>query len=120
VPAASARSALLGHLHERFPGRVIDEAPAIDARIEDRAPGFQVFRVQPAHPGDWWLYVTSGRWESTQHDGHGVEFVLAAPRDEWPAWRHWRAASTKRRSTRSIRGGHPWSELTHAQAVERP
>ncbi|WP_433890640.1 suppressor of fused domain protein [Streptomyces sp. CA-111067] len=83
MPHPSARSALLGHLRERFPARVIDELPAIDARIDNRAPGFQVLRVHPAHPGDWWLHVTSGCWESTQHEGHGVEFVLAAPRDEW-------------------------------------
>ncbi|QKW25945.1 hypothetical protein HUT11_07335 [Streptomyces seoulensis] len=33
--------------------------------------------------GDWWLYVTSGCWEVTRHDGHGSEFFLAAPGDDW-------------------------------------
>lgn len=55
----------------------------MDGPIEDRVPGFRVFRIHPAYPGDWWLYVTSGCWEATQHDGHGAEFFLAAPRDEW-------------------------------------
>ncbi|WP_327187378.1 suppressor of fused domain protein [Streptomyces sp. NBC_01334] len=74
---------VLDHLRKTLPGRVIDEVPGVDGPIEDRAPGFRVFRVHPAHPGDWWLYVTSGCWESTQRDGHGAEFIRAAPRDEW-------------------------------------
>ncbi|MEU3459277.1 suppressor of fused domain protein [Streptomyces sp. NPDC006733] len=56
--------------------------PGVRGRIKDRVPGFRIFRVQPARQGDWWLYVTSGCWEATQHDGHGTEFFLAAPRDD--------------------------------------
>ncbi|MFE5628897.1 suppressor of fused domain protein [Streptomyces sp. NPDC056543] len=83
MPDTTARAALLEHLRRTLPGRVIDEVPGVKGPIEERVPGFRVFRVHPAHPGDWWLYVTSGCWEATQHDGHGTEFFLAAPRDDW-------------------------------------
>ncbi|WP_329493238.1 suppressor of fused domain protein [Kitasatospora herbaricolor] len=79
----AARTALLDHLRRTLPGRVIDEVAGVEGPIEDRVPGFRIFRIRPAHPGGSWLYVTSGCWESTQHDGHGTEFFLAAPRDEW-------------------------------------
>ncbi|MFE2557371.1 suppressor of fused domain protein [Streptomyces sp. NPDC059352] len=83
MPDTAARAALLDHLRRTLPGRVIDEVTGVDGPIEDRVPGFRVFRIHPAYPGDWWLYVTSGCWEATQLDGHGTEFFLAAPRDEW-------------------------------------
>ncbi|MFB6628352.1 suppressor of fused domain protein [Streptomyces sp. NPDC056362] len=82
VSPLAARAALRAHLQRHFPGRVIDELPGADGPIEERVPGFRVFRIQPAGPGEWWVYVTSGCWAATQEDGHGTEFFLAAPRDD--------------------------------------
>ncbi|SEL54356.1 suppressor of fused domain protein [Streptacidiphilus jiangxiensis] len=79
----AARAALLAHLRQRFPGRTVDELPGVRGPIKALVPGFRILRVHPARAGDWWLYVTSGCWEATQHHGHGLEFCLAAPRDEW-------------------------------------
>ncbi|MFD8376797.1 suppressor of fused domain protein [Streptomyces sp. NPDC059688] len=81
--ALAARAAMREHLRRQFPGRVIDELPGVEGPIEERVPGFRVFRVRPNRPGGWWVYVTSGCWAATQQDGHGTEFFLAAPRDEW-------------------------------------
>ncbi|PKW05985.1 Suppressor of fused protein (SUFU) [Streptomyces sp. 1222.5] len=81
--ALAARAALREHLHQHFPGQVIDELPGAEGPIAERVPDFRVFRVHPNRPGGWWVYVTSGCWAATQQDGHGTEFFLAAPRDEW-------------------------------------
>jgi len=79
----AARAALLEHLRGRFPGQVVEEMPGADGPIEDLVEGFRVFRIHPQQPGGWWLYVTSGCWAASQEDGHGLEFVLAAPADDW-------------------------------------
>jgi hypothetical protein len=83
MTVTTARAALRAHLQHHFPGQIIDELPGVEGPIEDRVPGFRVFRIHPAHPGDWWVYVTSGCWAATQEYGHGAEFFLAAPRDDW-------------------------------------
>jgi hypothetical protein len=79
----SARLALVDHLRNRFPDQLIDELPGVEGPIESRVPEFRIFRVNPRSAGDWWLYVSSGCWAATQRGGHGVEFFLAAPRDDW-------------------------------------
>ncbi|MEU4279231.1 hypothetical protein AB0F57_30510 [Streptomyces tanashiensis] len=48
MPNTAARSALLDHLRTTLPGRVIDEVAGADGPIEERVPGFRVFRVHPA------------------------------------------------------------------------
>ncbi len=76
---------LLAHLRARFPGRatiVLDSPPG---PVHRRLPAFHVARIAPAGSDDSWLYVTTGTWETTQHDGHGLEFILAAPQ---PSGRH--------------------------------
>ena len=83
MPDPAARAALLNHLRNHFPGQVIDEVSGVEGPIESRVPGFRVFRIHPTGPGNWWVYVTSGCWAATQEHGHGLEFVLAAPRDDW-------------------------------------
>jgi hypothetical protein len=79
----SAHLALLDHLRNRFPDQLIDDLPGVKGPIDSRVPDFRVFRVHPSSAGDWWLYVSSGCWAATQQDGHGLEFFLAAPRDDW-------------------------------------
>jgi len=83
VPDLAARAALLEHLRSLFPSQLIDEVPGVEGPIESRVPGFRVLRIHPAGSGGWWLYVTSGCWAATQEHGHGLEFVLVAPRDDW-------------------------------------
>lgn len=53
--------------------------PPTPGPIHSRVPNFHVFRLAPTPKEGDWLYVTAGLWEATQHDGHGLEFVLAAP-----------------------------------------
>ncbi|WP_157740242.1 suppressor of fused domain protein [Micromonospora auratinigra] len=79
----SAHVALLEHLRSVFPGQVIDELAGVEGPIESRVPGFRVYRIHPRVAGGWWLYVSSGCWAATQEHGHGLEFFLAAPRDDW-------------------------------------
>ena len=80
---AAARAALLNHLRAQFPGQVIDELPGVEGPIDDRVEDFRIFRVHPQRSGGWWLYVSCGCWAATQEHGHGLEFVLAAPADDW-------------------------------------
>lgn len=79
----AARAALLDHLQARFPGQVIDEVLGVPGPIEDLVEGFRIFRIHPRRAGGWWLYVSSGCWAATQEHGHGLEFVLTAPVDDW-------------------------------------
>ncbi|WP_426503333.1 suppressor of fused domain protein [Dactylosporangium sp. McL0621] len=74
TPAARA---LLEHLRARFPGRKVAVLPPAPGPIRDRVPGLHILRLDPEDGGR--LYVTSGVWDATQHDGEGLEFLLYAP-----------------------------------------
>jgi hypothetical protein len=78
-----AHHALHDHLEMFFQGHEIDRLPGVAGPIEQRIPGFRIFRVGPGPRIDGWTYVTSGCWNATSVDGHGMEFVLTAPADDW-------------------------------------
>lgn len=82
VAGADPHVALRGHLEGFFQGHPIDCVPGVAGPIEDRVPGFRIFRIAPGPRANCWTYVTSGCWAAAQHDGHGLEFALMAPSDD--------------------------------------
>ncbi|MCW2917865.1 MAG: hypothetical protein JWN52_5933 [Actinomycetia bacterium] len=77
VPHVTLREHLEGFFH----GHSIDCVPGVAGPIEDRVPGFRIFRIAPGPRFNCWAYVTSGCWSATQCDGHGLEFALTTPSD---------------------------------------
>ncbi|MGW5667725.1 suppressor of fused domain protein [Micromonospora sp. NPDC003776] len=66
------------HLRNQFPTRMVEVLPPAAGPIYGRVPRFHVFRLSPGRGEYGWLYVTAGLWDATQHDGHGLEFVMLA------------------------------------------
>ena len=56
VPHATLREHLEGFFH----GHSIDCVPGVAGPIEDRVPGFRIFRIAPGPRFNCWTYVTSG------------------------------------------------------------
>jgi hypothetical protein len=78
-----ARRALHEHLQSFFQGHEIECLPGTSpGPIEERIPGFRIFRVGPGPRFAGWIYVSSGCWDTTSVGGHGLEFVLTAPVDD--------------------------------------
>ncbi|MFI2641917.1 suppressor of fused domain protein [Streptomyces sp. NPDC018610] len=49
----------------------------------EAVPDLRILTISPGPRADSWAYVTAGCWSTVERDGHGLEFVLAAPvRDE--------------------------------------
>jgi hypothetical protein len=82
--------------------------------------------VRPDQPGDGWLYVTSGCWQATQTDGHGLEFVVWAGEDSrvhrqaqmMTAWYHAGPPSQRLDNGHTLPIGEPWlpgSQCDHLQ-----
>ncbi|MQY05767.1 suppressor of fused domain protein [Actinomadura macrotermitis] len=83
--SAEAHRILHSHLAAQFEGHEIACVSGVAGPIEQRIPGFRVFRIGPGPRFQGWTYVTSGCWQVTaaEQDGHGLEFVLMADRDDW-------------------------------------
>lgn len=75
--------ALREHLERLFPDHEIACLPGISGPITERITDFRIFRVSPGERFPGWIYVSSGCWAATATDGHGLEFALLAPSDEW-------------------------------------
>jgi hypothetical protein len=73
-----ASRALLEHLRAYFAGRDVGILAPAAGPIHDLVPALHVLTVDPAQGRR--LYTTAGVWDATQNDGHGLEFVLHAPR----------------------------------------
>lgn len=80
-PATDPHQALTQHLRGFFAGHPTAWRHWPHGPIGQRVPGFQVFVAGPGPRLAAWTYVTCGCWSATQHDGHGLEFVLTANRD---------------------------------------
>jgi hypothetical protein len=80
---AEAHDALLSHLEGFFQGHRIDCLPGAVGPVEERIPGFRIFRIGPGPKFGGWTYVSSGCADITSADGHGLEFVLTARTDDW-------------------------------------
>jgi hypothetical protein len=78
-----AHQVLRRHLEVFFQGHEIDCLPGVSGPVEQRIPGFRIFRVGPGPRFKGWTYVSSGCWSVTSHEGHGLEFVLTAQADHW-------------------------------------
>lgn len=78
-----AHQALRDHLEGFFRGHVIDCLPGVPGPVEERIPGFRIFRIGPGPRFGGWTYVSSGCWNATSAEGHGLEFVLTASVDDW-------------------------------------
>lgn len=70
-------------MRDYFAGRPIEVLPPInDPLLEARLPELRVYVIDPLRPTGLWTYVTAGVWTATQEGGAGLEFVLAAARDD--------------------------------------
>nr|BFE60363.1 hypothetical protein GCM10020063_048890 [Dactylosporangium thailandense] len=72
-----ASRALLEHVRARFPGRDVAVLPPAPGPVHHLVPDLHILSVAPEEGGR--LYVTSGLWDATQRNGHGLEFLLYAP-----------------------------------------
>jgi hypothetical protein len=52
------------------------------SEVEERLPGFRVWRIAPREPGTPWIYATCGAAQSAPPGEKGAEYVLLAPADE--------------------------------------
>ncbi|MFS1305376.1 suppressor of fused domain protein [Streptosporangium longisporum] len=78
-----AHDALRDHLEDFFQGHQVDCLPGVAGPIEERIPGFRIFRIGPGPRFGDWTYVTSGCAGTGSADGHDLEFVLTARTDDW-------------------------------------
>jgi hypothetical protein len=53
----------------------VDLGPARRAAV----PDLRILTASPGPRADSWAYITAGCWSAAETDGHGLEFVLAAP-----------------------------------------
>lgn len=74
--------ALLGHVRTFFRGHDVDVIHFDRGPIRTRVADFHAIRVAPGPRHDLWTFVSSGVWEATQRAGHGLEFIVGAPRDD--------------------------------------
>lgn len=77
-PTSDAQAALAAHLDSFFTGHTTAWRTWSDGPIYQRVPGFQVLVAGPGPRLNAWTYVTSGCWQATEQDGHGLEFILTA------------------------------------------
>jgi hypothetical protein len=73
---------VLAHLRRFFTGHEVQTFAWTFGPIEERIPGFRVARVAPGPRANLWSYVSLGCWRTTQVEGHGLEFVIAAADDD--------------------------------------
>jgi hypothetical protein len=65
------------HLHDRFLGREVAVLAPAPGPIQDLVPDLRILSLTPPEGGR--LYATTGLWDATEQDGHGMELVLHAP-----------------------------------------
>jgi hypothetical protein len=73
-----ARPAIERHVKTFFEGHQITERRWPSGPSQSRVPGLLVYEAGPGPKFGGWSYLTSGVWDATAHDGHGLEFVLSA------------------------------------------
>lgn len=69
---------MVEHLRGRFPGRKVTVGAPFSGPILDLVPTLHILSLAPPERGQ--LYLTAGLWDATHKDGHGLEFVLHAPK----------------------------------------
>ncbi|MFG2282480.1 suppressor of fused domain protein [Streptomyces asoensis] len=79
-----ATAGVEAHVREFFTGHTITVSDYdLGPGRREAVPGLRILTVSPGPRSDSWAYVTAGCWSTVETDGHGLEFVLAAPvRDE--------------------------------------
>ncbi|MGH9276752.1 MAG: suppressor of fused domain protein [Acidimicrobiales bacterium] len=80
--ASGSIAALKDHLRRFFRSHPIELVPIDGGPIRQRVPDFHIFRVAPGPRTRLWTFVTAGVWAATEHDGHGLEFILATWDDD--------------------------------------
>ena len=69
---------MAAHVNTFFEGHPISHREWPTGPVRRRVPHFDVYEIGPGPRLNLWSYVTSGCWESTAHNEHGLEFVLSA------------------------------------------
>ena len=70
------------HLERFYPDNEHAVIAPTRLEVEDRLPGFRVWRIAPAQPGKPWVYATCGAAQSAPDGEKGAEYVLLAPGDD--------------------------------------
>ena len=70
------------HLERHFPDGSTAVIAPVRADVEERLPGFRVWRIAPEEYGKPWIYATCGAAQSARAGGTGAEYVLLAPEQD--------------------------------------
>jgi hypothetical protein len=77
--AALAERSIRNHVERFFTGHSVDSAEAIPGPVRQRVPEFDALRVGPGPRLGKWTYVSSGCWQATHVNEHGLEFAIVTP-----------------------------------------
>jgi hypothetical protein len=124
-PSSDPQTALTAHLDSFFTGHTSAWRTWPFGPIYQRVPGFRVFVASPGPRLAAWTYITSGCWQATEQDGHGLEFILTANQDldrcvellAVSAFYHAGPPSQRLDHGHTVNFGQPWlpgSTLDHA------
>jgi len=70
------------HLERHFPDGSHAVIAPVRGDVEERLPGFRVWRIAPADEGKPWVYATCGAAQSATAGETGAEYVLLAPEQD--------------------------------------
>lgn len=74
----TAADAIEDHVRRFFKGHAVQTREWPSGPVKTRVPSFAVYEAGPGPRFRGWSYVTTGCWEATARNDHGLEFVLSA------------------------------------------
>lgn len=72
---------VLDHITSFFENHEVTTSRWPFGPMDSRSPGFAVAKIEPGPKIQAWTYISLGCWETTQEQGHGLEFVLTSRTD---------------------------------------
>jgi hypothetical protein len=78
-PTDDVCSALEVHVRRFFNGHDITTHTWTEGPILEANPHFRVLQIAPRAGKGLWIYVSIGGWATTEHEHHGLEFVMTFP-----------------------------------------
>ena len=70
------------HLERHFPDAGHAVIAPVRTDVEDRLPGFRVWRIAPSEPDKPWIYATCGAAQSAAEGATGAEYVVLSPEQD--------------------------------------
>jgi hypothetical protein len=74
----SVHDELLAHYRRVWPDRNVTSVHWTPEHMATRLPDLHIAKVEPAQPGEAWVFATIGAWRATESTDHGLEFVAVA------------------------------------------